>query len=109
MKLHAHKRTSPMSVCTYRKTLRVLATRSMASYYYLSLNNVNGNAWLFTIPHNTCRVFPQSGAGWAQAQEVWRVRAGRVTRTRETETAEIRMRRNMGELRLRRRHVVAVA
>lgn len=36
--------------------------------YYLSLNNVNGNALLFTIPHNTCRLFPQSSE--TRAQEV---------------------------------------
>lgn len=48
----------------------MLATRSTASYYYyLLLNNVNGNAWLFTIPLNTCRLFPQS-ARVTRAQEV---------------------------------------
>lgn len=68
---HAHTHTVPISMLGATKTLRVLATRSTASYYYyLLLNNVNGNAWLFTIPHNTCRIFPQSSSGWRRAQEV---------------------------------------
>lgn len=66
---NAHTHTRASLVCEARR-LRVLATRSTASYYYyLLLNNVNGNAWLFTIPHNTCRLFPQS-ARVTRAQEV---------------------------------------